>query len=229
MLIPNKRSRHGQSLLELTIGMFAIVLIVLFLLDLGMLVLFNELNDVTAKRVARSVSRVGKDEDPLAKAEEIEAELRKKYSGASLIKDVRVTWVNYDADMEAGSKPAVSSLPERGKVIVATELKVLLPVPFPGFEGGTFVAQHVEPITALAPMRLIANSDSMLGSASDGAADSKDGGKGGTDGATAGGASDGTTGSHGDSGGTDYHDGGMPDGSNGSQGGFRLSDDQKWQ
>ncbi len=149
-----KNRSNGQCIAELSAGMFVIVFLVLFLFDVGTLLVFHEVNDQLAKTAARTVASV----DASTKSDSARSAIQSLLDGykSNPLVNVNLKWLDYDnGKVSDGSAPAGGAAPESGKVVVVTEMKVRLPVPIPlmpaDSQTASFMAQHVEPIVALAP------------------------------------------------------------------------------
>lgn len=128
----SSRHRSGQSIIELMAGLVVLVPVALFLLDLGVLVLSNQIADTNAKNAARAAAN--QPTKALAEGAAAKALERYKDTGAGFVKSLKVQDLNYVPD---------------DRVAVTTLMEVELPVPVPfGLLDNKpkFVTQAVEPI-----------------------------------------------------------------------------------
>jgi len=126
----------GQLSIELIAGLIILIPIVLFLLDVGAVVLANSINDDLAKRSARAAGGQSTAQQALDAASSVVSRTRSN----PVITRVQLDPAGFSFDTASG------------RVSVRTRVDVKLPVPVPGFENLNFRAQAVEPIVALPPI-----------------------------------------------------------------------------
>jgi hypothetical protein len=163
-----KRCAKAQSLIETVVGIIFLIPIVLFLFDIGVLVLANTANDNLAKQCARAAAGAtpAGNLDPtdpanlsqfrdagVAAAKDVVDKFNLN-RGTGYLSQIVVAKVWYD-DVAAYSNvqpPAGDVSPGAGNVAVFTRLFAVAPVPFPGFDTHReFFAKAVEPIVSLPP------------------------------------------------------------------------------
>ncbi len=125
----NRRKTKGVGLIETIVMAIVLIPITLFFLDLIVLVLANSINDSACKNAARVAANQRKIEDAANASERVIA----AYSKNSIVRSLKILTIDYD---EAGHT----------NVAVTTEVKVHMPIPFPGYSDFTFLAKDVEPI-----------------------------------------------------------------------------------
>lgn len=127
---PNRRKTKGVGLIESIVMAIVLIPVTLFFLDLIVLVLANSINDSACKNAARVAAnqRIFQP-DAINAAEKVV----NSYSKNSIIRSLKILTMDYD---EAGHT----------NVAVTTQIKVHMPIPFPGYSDFTFVAKDVEPI-----------------------------------------------------------------------------------
>jgi ammonia channel protein AmtB len=155
----------GQSLVETLVGIIFLIPLVLFMIDVGVLVLGNIANDHLAKQCARAAASAvpagSQTFNPGAYATQAKTSAeavvtRQQASMKGFITGMSGEWICYDtqaATAMAGHNGAVAPTappaPGAGFVAVETSMTVQPPVPFP-FLGTTrtFLAKDVEPIVS---------------------------------------------------------------------------------
>lgn len=155
MSVAFRSRRRAQSIIETVVGIIFLIPIVLFLFDVGVLVLANTANDNLAKQAARAASSATPAVIPANPLANIPA-----YRTAAGIAAQRII-TNYGH--AAGSPGFVTNVTldrmeynggqaGQGNVAVRTHMLVRVPVPFPGFNTARdFFARAVEPIVSLPP------------------------------------------------------------------------------
>jgi hypothetical protein len=159
----------AQSLIETVVGIIFMIPIVLFLFDIGVLVLANTANDNLAKQAARAAAGAtpAGNVQPTSgniglfrtAAQNAATGVVTNYTNAShsaYMQNVALAKMWYDGAPVAGTGQAppgpMDQNPGRGNVCVFTRMECSPPVPFPGFNTNrTFFARAVEPIVALPP------------------------------------------------------------------------------
>jgi Flp pilus assembly protein TadG len=125
------RSMRGTSMIEAVTAAFVLVPIALCLVDLGMVVVANSMNDTAAKNAARAAAnQTDGGSATLAAKGSLQA------INSPIVKSIDVETLDYVLN---------------DSVTVQTKMIVHLPVPFPGLSDITFMAQDVEPIVAFTP------------------------------------------------------------------------------
>ena len=124
-----RRKTKGVGLVESIVMAIVLIPVTLFFLDLIVLVLANSINDNACKNAARVAANQRKFDDAVSASEKVVA----SYSKNSIIKSLKILTIDYD---EANHT----------NVAVKTQVKVHMPIPFPGYSDFTFVAKDVEPI-----------------------------------------------------------------------------------
>lgn len=128
--------------------------IVLFLIDVGVLVLANVINGDLAKSTARAAASAA--DGPAATTSAQNAVNHFSTSG-SIISNASLTYLQWRgdpnvADTTSGSLPANFPSPQPGQVIAVTTVTVKLPVPFPMLPASQqFSAYSIQPIVAVKP------------------------------------------------------------------------------
>lgn len=125
----NRRKTKGVGLVESIVMAIVLIPVTLMFLDLIVLVLANSINDNACKNAARVAANQRKFDDAIRAAEKVVA----SYSKNSIVRSLKIQTMDYD---EANHT----------NVSVTTQIKVQMPIPFPGFSNFTFVAKDVEPI-----------------------------------------------------------------------------------
>ena len=157
--------RRAQSIIETVVGIIFLVPIVLFLVDVGILVLGNTANDNLAKQAARAAAgavdatKTGTPAVALVAAQAVVTKYAQNVGPSSFITTCNLDYLNYNnASVGVGSSSgqplpgAAITSPGPGNVSVVTTVTVQCPVPFPGFNATrVFQAKAVEPIVALPP------------------------------------------------------------------------------
>jgi hypothetical protein len=178
MAVNARRSRsNAQSIIETVVGIIFLIPIVLFLFDIGILVLANTANDNLAKQAARAAGGAAPPppvdpqlmvpmsaSDPnrgarrnlfkgpaLAAADKV-INTYKATSKSSFMTDISRAQMYYDGEaLGPGTGPATVD-PGPSNVSVVVHMTARAPVPFPGFDTTReFYARAVEPIVALPP------------------------------------------------------------------------------
>ncbi len=139
------RYSKGQSAVELVVGLLILIPILLFLIDIGSLVLANYVNDDVCQRTCRAAANQGDKQTALAAATTVLAKITPQQG---MIGSIELM------DPATGQTPAndidFDSM-SPGNVIVSTRVTANLPVPIP-FMGDSvtkFVTRSSLPITAL--------------------------------------------------------------------------------
>jgi hypothetical protein len=167
---------NAQSLIETVVGIIFLVPIVLFLFDVGVLVLANTANDNLAKQAARAAAGAAPagnldPSDPaniglfqtaaIAAAQKVVDNFAAGRS-AGYLTDIKLAKVWYVGAaptfpsvvaQSAFPPPSGDVAPGAGNCAVFTRIICVAPVPFPGFDTQrTFFAKAVEPIVSLPPI-----------------------------------------------------------------------------
>lgn len=156
----NVRS-SGQSIIETVVGITFLIPIVLFLLDIGVLVLANTTNDNMAKTIARAAasardSSSSEGSGPAAYSAALAA--ANKFSESAIItKPAAGSFVTGycwnglgNEDKQGSSWPNTIPTPNIGDVGIVTSMTVHLPVPFPFLPSTVdFQAKAVEPVVSI--------------------------------------------------------------------------------
>jgi hypothetical protein len=125
---------RGQSMMEVIIGCFAIIPIVLFLFDAIVLVLAQTANDSLAKEAARAAASQA--DNPVLQAQAVRNVLG-KFPRSGFIPAQPSANVTFDA------------VPHNNLIVTTTlVVKLPVPVPFVNLPNPTFSAKAVEPIVA---------------------------------------------------------------------------------
>ncbi|CAN5180187.1 hypothetical protein BH10CYA1_BH10CYA1_61050 [soil metagenome] len=125
----NRRKTKGVGLVETIVMAIVLIPVTLFFLDLIVLVLANSINDNACKNAARVAANQRTFDNAINASEKVVA----AYSKNSIIRSLKILTIDYD---EANHT----------NVAVKTEMRVHMPIPFPGYSDFTFRAQDVEPI-----------------------------------------------------------------------------------
>ncbi|MBS1952616.1 MAG: hypothetical protein JST89_00375 [Cyanobacteria bacterium SZAS-4] len=125
----HRRKTKGVGLVESIVMAIVLIPVTLFFLDLIVLVLANSINDSACKNAARVAANQKTIEDAAPAAEKAVA----AYSKNSIIRSLKLLTIDYDEANHTNVK-------------VTTQLKVHMPIPFPGYSDFTFLARDVEPI-----------------------------------------------------------------------------------
>jgi hypothetical protein len=168
-----RHRRRAQSIIETVVGIIFLIPIVLFMFDVGLLILANTSNDNLAKQAARAAASAQPD-PPLDDAG-MQAQKAAGYPAFRTAANTAATNIvnNYKAGSKSGWMTDITYQkmwyngvavgggaipgggdvdPGVGNVAVFTSMQVQLPVPFPGFDTTrTFFAKAVEPIVAIPP------------------------------------------------------------------------------
>jgi hypothetical protein len=167
----SKRSRNqAQSIIETVVGIIFMIPIVLFLFDVGVLVLANTANDNLSKQAARaaaSATILDASGNPIGTATAGETAANgiiSKFATSGYIQKVKMAYFAYvppppnatsikDTGAGMGSVPANAQInPGEGNVAVVVAMEAHAPVPFPGFDPTrVFWARAVEPIVSVPP------------------------------------------------------------------------------
>ncbi len=140
------RTENGQQLAEMMGGLLVLIPIVLFLLDMSVVVLSNQLADKYAKAAARAAANQTNSADARTAADNA----LKSFAKSGFVQDLTIKTCDYTAiDRDNPNDPT------KGKVVVQLKMDVKLPVPIPfvpeANSSPTFVTQAVEPVVALPP------------------------------------------------------------------------------
>lgn len=140
------RTATGQQLAEMMGGLLVLIPIVLFLLDMSVVVLSNQLADKYAKAAARAAANQTNSADARTAADNA----LKSFAKSGFVQDLTIKTCDYTAiDRDNPNDPT------KGKVVVQLKMDVKLPVPIPFVPAAnstpTFVTQAVEPVVALPP------------------------------------------------------------------------------
>jgi Flp pilus assembly protein TadG len=156
-----RSNRKGQSIVETVVGIIFMIPIVLFLFDVGVLVLANTANDNLAKQAARAAASAvdpGTNQGTLVAAESAAQNIVNKFQTSGFIDKVQFSYFYYNGTGKAegggvGTPPAVAQAdPGAGNVAVVIGMEARAPVPFPGFDTArVFWARAVEPVVSLPP------------------------------------------------------------------------------
>jgi hypothetical protein len=126
----NRRPK-AQALMEVLIGMFILIPIALFILDMVVLVVTNSANDSLAKNCARAAAN----EQTSTKANDAAQNVVASFHRSNIITNAILVGCNYR---------------DRDSVIVETAISVKLPVTVLGINcSPTFHASAVEPIVGV--------------------------------------------------------------------------------
>jgi hypothetical protein len=128
-----RRSERATSITEAIVGAFVLVPIALCLVDLGVLVVANSINDTAAKNGARAAANQADGHDAFFAAQDAV----NAFHTSPILKSITLLTVDYP--------------PDQSSVSVKTQVVVKLPIPFPGLDNLTFQAQDVEPIVSFSP------------------------------------------------------------------------------
>lgn len=122
------KRRKGSAFVEALGAAIVLIPIALIVLDLLVMVITNSFNDSAAKNAARAAAN---QKEPAAAINAADKSL-KAFKPNAIMPELKMVDIFYnDKD---------------GTVKVLTEMKVNLPVPFPGYQQLTFRAQALEPI-----------------------------------------------------------------------------------
>jgi len=131
-----RRSRKGQGILEVMVGLLVLVPLALAMLDLAAIVLANQANDEIAKRAARAAAS----QSTRSSASTAVSQLKDSIKPTGMIKSV---------DELAVVDFATSGTQE---VRVRSKISLALPVPIPFVHNSAnlkFAAEAVEPIVGI--------------------------------------------------------------------------------
>jgi|SRR5277367_3282353 len=148
----NGRRARGSSIVETAAGLFVVIPILLFFMDIGYVLVGQMANDALAKEAARAAAET----NDLTGAQAMTAanNVATNYfasedsmfiapPGGFSSPDTAIASVNYN--------PTVAGV-QSGVVIVTTNIVCKVPCPFPGFPNPLqFSATATEPIVALLP------------------------------------------------------------------------------
>lgn len=171
-MFASTRRSTAQSIIETVVGIIFLIPIVLFLFDVGILILANTANDNLAKQAARAAASAAPSPppDPIdaaaitgqykplaqAAAQRVVDNYGHTAGSGGFITNVTMSKIGYNGGAEetlnsTGGPPANVD-PGQGNVSIMTHMQVRVPVPFPGFPTTKeFFARAVEPIVALPP------------------------------------------------------------------------------
>jgi Flp pilus assembly protein TadG len=124
------RRQRGQGFIEAVLGGMILIPIAFCMLDVGALVVANQVNDAAAKQAARSAAN----EQTQALANHA-ASLAMEAFEPTMLASFEMTSLTYSSE----------------SVVVQTTADVKVPIPFPFLSEQTFVAQATEPVIAAAP------------------------------------------------------------------------------
>lgn len=148
------RLKQGQQFVELLAGLIVIIPLVLFLFDIGVILLANIVNGDLAKNAARAAANATDGNSALQAADKVVG----KYSTSGSITAAKVTYLEWRSPTSAGggaqrgTPPEGATPPQAGQVQAATEVTVKLPVPLPMLPPEqTFSAHATQPVVALPP------------------------------------------------------------------------------
>jgi len=168
------RSRHrasAQSIIETVVGIIFLIPIVLFLFDVGVLVLANTANDTLAKQCARAAASATPPQPndqptpgnvatffpPAAKTAAENVVTNYAPSGKNgYLNDITLAKMYYNGAVvpvtNASTPTSADTDPGPGNVACFTKVRAVAPVPFPGFDTSRiFYAKATEPIVAIPP------------------------------------------------------------------------------
>ncbi len=153
--------KSGQTIVETVVGILFMIPIVLFLLDIGVLVLANTSNDNLAKSVARAAASAidtssSQGSAPAGYTAALNAADR--FNESAIISKTGSSFVTGycwnglgTEDKQGTSWPNAVPAPNIGDVGVVTAMTVHLPVPFPFLPNSVdFQAKAVEPVVSIA-------------------------------------------------------------------------------
>lgn len=125
------RNKRGQVFVEVLCGMFILIPIALFGLDLIVLILGNSANDSLAKNCARAAANA----QSSAKAQAAAEQVISHFPASSLIEKVELQNVNFDS---------------KENVTVESEITVRIPITLPGTKTKVaFKARATEPVVGV--------------------------------------------------------------------------------
>ena len=148
--------QSAQSIVELMAGLLVMVPILLFLVDMGVLVIANILNGDLSKTTARAAAMAS--DGATAKTSATTAVSNFNTSG--IIKQCTLTYLDWRDPNAGADTPQVSvgALPNNypnaqpGQVMAVTQVTVAMPIPFPFLPAtSVFQAYSIQPIVALKP------------------------------------------------------------------------------
>ena len=152
LIVPRVRKRKGQSIIELAVGLIALIPIVLVIFDLAVIVIAVQINDSTCREAAR-VAASGRPGDQTSRAQAVVNRANAKTTGMlsnfQLVGTPNSTVTQTTADALA---PYGGSL--NGTVTVTTQVDVKPFVVQVVYNGGgplTFRSQQTFPITYVVP------------------------------------------------------------------------------
>ena len=122
------RRQKGQGFIEAVLGGMILIPIAFGMLDVGALVVAEQVNDAAAKQAARSAAN----EQTQALANQA-ASLAMDAFQPTMLASSEMTRFTYDADT----------------VVVQTTASVRVPIPFPFLNEKALVAQDIEPVIAV--------------------------------------------------------------------------------
>lgn len=139
------RKKKGQSSVEMVAGLIFMVPIVLFLLDIGCMIVANYINDDLCNRAARAAANQVNATDATDSALRVMNKLDTSQSG--ILQNLESMNSAGTAAVAKGTVDYDSTNP--GHVIATTRITVKLPVPFPVLpQTASFVARSCVPIVA---------------------------------------------------------------------------------
>lgn len=141
-----RRTRAGQSAVEMVAGTIVVIPIVLFLLDIGCLIVANYINDDLCTRAARAAANQSSAADAKASAQRVLQKLDTSKSGIlTALKSMDATGKSESGEL--GFVDYDNSNP--GHIVASTKISVKLPVPFPFLpQTADFTSRSVLPIVA---------------------------------------------------------------------------------
>ncbi len=127
----HRKKSCGQSMLEITAGLFVLVPLVLFLFDMYVMALSNQLVDNFAKDAARAAAN----QPDQGAAQTAATKALENFKRSDYVRSMVIENVNY--------------VPNE-TVTVKVKMEVHLPVPFPVMNNDpVFVAQAIQPIVTV--------------------------------------------------------------------------------
>ncbi|MBX9567492.1 MAG: hypothetical protein K2X77_01295 [Candidatus Obscuribacterales bacterium] len=140
------RTRAGQSVVEMVAGTMVVIPIILFLLDIGTLIVANYINDDLCTRAARAAANQSTADEAKASAQRVLQKLDTSKTG--ILTDLK--------SLDAAGKTPAGELGfvdydnvNPGHIVAATRISVKLPVPFPFLpQTADFTSRSVLPIVA---------------------------------------------------------------------------------
>jgi len=145
------RKRKGQSLIELAVGLMALIPIVLVIFDLAVIVIGVQINDSTCREAAR-VAASGDPTDAQARAAAVVARANQRAQGMLS----NFVLVNVNNTVTAAQMQALQPYggPVQGTVTVQTEVDIrpfVVQFAYSGKSPLTFLSQQSFPFTYVVP------------------------------------------------------------------------------